>query len=98
MVGLCFSCKYLQCSFALSVLGFFLDSLVIKIYSVLNRCSCVNTENRVKLKRELYLFKKFSSNKCLFDLLLMASDGYWVILAEGFCEIFHLLVCLFFEN
>lgn len=99
MVGLCFSYKYLQCSFALSMLFFFLDSLVIKIFSVLNRCSRVNTENRVKLKRELHLFKKFTSNKCFFDfLLIMASDGYRVILAEGVCEIFRLLVYLFLEN
>lgn len=57
---------------------------MIKIYSVLNRCSHVNTENRVKLKRELNLFKKIASNKCFFDLLfIMASDG---------CQFFSLRV------
>lgn len=81
------------------MLFFFLDSLVIKIYSVLNRCSRVNPENRVKLKRELNLFKKIASKKCFFDLLfIMTSDGYQVFLAEGFCERFHLLVSLFLKN
>ena len=66
---------------------------MIKIYSVLSRCSHVNTASRVKLKRELNLFKKITSN--FWPLLFrMASNCYQLFFfwAEGFCERFHLLV------